>query len=69
MKKDIEAAAPKKKFMTNKERKKNLSRMQRKVNPRTRVLIGCFSGRLRPRQPVNEASFILRAGAAAADEQ
>uniref|UniRef100_I3KSJ2 Nucleolar complex protein 3 homolog n=1 Tax=Oreochromis niloticus TaxID=8128 RepID=I3KSJ2_ORENI len=30
MKKDIEAAAPKKKFMTNKERKKNLSRMQRK---------------------------------------
>lgn len=33
MKKDIEAAAPKKKFMTNKERKKNLSRMQRKVNP------------------------------------
>lgn len=51
MKKDIEAAAPKKKFMTNKERKKNLSRMQRKVNPHTRVLIGCFSGRLRPRQP------------------
>ncbi|XP_044194379.1 nucleolar complex protein 3 homolog [Thunnus albacares] len=30
MKKDIEATAPKKKFMNNKERKKNLSRMQRK---------------------------------------
>uniref|UniRef100_A0A3Q2DBI1 Nucleolar complex protein 3 homolog n=1 Tax=Cyprinodon variegatus TaxID=28743 RepID=A0A3Q2DBI1_CYPVA len=32
MKRDLEATAPKKKFMTNKERKKNLSRMQRKVN-------------------------------------
>ena len=32
MKKDIEATAPKKKFMNNKEKKKNLSRMQRKVN-------------------------------------
>ncbi|XP_022598762.1 nucleolar complex protein 3 homolog [Seriola dumerili] len=30
MKKDIEATAPKKKFMNNKEKKKNLSRMQRK---------------------------------------
>ncbi|XP_041830674.1 nucleolar complex protein 3 homolog, partial [Melanotaenia boesemani] len=30
MKKDLEATAPKKKFMTNKEKKKNLSRMQRK---------------------------------------
>ncbi|XP_038155661.1 nucleolar complex protein 3 homolog [Cyprinodon tularosa] len=30
MKRDLEAMAPKKKFMTNKERKKNLSRMQRK---------------------------------------
>lgn len=32
MKKDLEATAPKAKFMTNKEKKKNLSRMQRKVN-------------------------------------
>lgn len=31
MKKDIEDTAPKKKFMNNKERKKQLSRMQRKV--------------------------------------
>uniref|UniRef100_A0AAQ5ZFY3 Nucleolar complex protein 3 homolog n=1 Tax=Amphiprion ocellaris TaxID=80972 RepID=A0AAQ5ZFY3_AMPOC len=30
MKKDLEATAPKKKFMNNKEKKKNLSRMQRK---------------------------------------
>ncbi|XP_020513097.2 nucleolar complex protein 3 homolog [Labrus bergylta] len=30
MKKDMESTAPKKKFMNNKERKKNLSRMQRK---------------------------------------
>lgn len=30
MKKDIEATAPKKQFMNNKEKKKNLSRMQRK---------------------------------------
>lgn len=30
MKKDLEATEPKKKFMTNKEKKKNLSRMQRK---------------------------------------
>ncbi|MEQ2218130.1 Nucleolar complex protein 3 [Xenoophorus captivus] len=30
MKKDLEATATKKKFMTNKEKKKNLSRMQRK---------------------------------------
>uniref|UniRef100_A0A3Q0T398 Nucleolar complex protein 3 homolog n=1 Tax=Amphilophus citrinellus TaxID=61819 RepID=A0A3Q0T398_AMPCI len=30
VKKDIEAMAPKQKFMTNKEKKKNLSRMQRK---------------------------------------
>ncbi|XP_072228904.1 nucleolar complex protein 3 homolog [Leuresthes tenuis] len=30
MKKDLETTAPKKKFMTNKEKKKNLSRMQRK---------------------------------------
>ncbi|XP_024120744.1 nucleolar complex protein 3 homolog isoform X2 [Oryzias melastigma] len=30
VKKDLESTAPKKKFMTNKERKKNLSRMQRK---------------------------------------
>uniref|UniRef100_A0A3Q2Q837 Nucleolar complex protein 3 homolog n=1 Tax=Fundulus heteroclitus TaxID=8078 RepID=A0A3Q2Q837_FUNHE len=30
MRKDLEATAPKKKFMTNKEKKKNLSRMQRK---------------------------------------
>uniref|UniRef100_A0A3B5MRX5 Nucleolar complex protein 3 homolog n=1 Tax=Xiphophorus couchianus TaxID=32473 RepID=A0A3B5MRX5_9TELE len=30
MKKDLEATAPKAKFMTNKEKKKNLSRMQRK---------------------------------------
>ncbi|KAG7218019.1 hypothetical protein INR49_020682 [Caranx melampygus] len=30
VKKDIEATAPKKKFMNNKEKKKNLSRMQRK---------------------------------------
>ncbi|KAM7381027.1 hypothetical protein PAMA_012050 [Pampus argenteus] len=30
MKKDIDATAPKKKFMNNKEKKKNLSRMQRK---------------------------------------
>ncbi|XP_040885401.1 nucleolar complex protein 3 homolog [Toxotes jaculatrix] len=30
VKKDIEATAPKRKFMTNKEKKKNLSRMQRK---------------------------------------
>lgn len=32
MKKDIESTAPKKKFMNHKEKKKNLSRMQRKVN-------------------------------------
>uniref|UniRef100_A0A3Q1GQJ0 Nucleolar complex protein 3 homolog n=1 Tax=Acanthochromis polyacanthus TaxID=80966 RepID=A0A3Q1GQJ0_9TELE len=32
MKKDLEATAPKKKFMNNKEKKKNLSRMQRKVS-------------------------------------
>lgn len=31
MKKDIEDTAPKKKFMNNKEKKKQLSRMQRKV--------------------------------------
>ncbi len=31
MKKDIEDTAPKKKFMNNKEKRKNLSRMQRKV--------------------------------------
>uniref|UniRef100_A0A1A8LCJ6 Nucleolar complex protein 3 homolog n=2 Tax=Nothobranchius pienaari TaxID=704102 RepID=A0A1A8LCJ6_9TELE len=30
MKKDLEASAPKKRFMTNKDKKKNLSRMQRK---------------------------------------
>lgn len=68
MKKDIEAAAPKKKFMTNKERKKNLSRMQRKVNPRTESLLVVSAIGSAPDSPVNEASFILRAGAAAADE-
>lgn len=31
MKKDMEDTAPKKKFLNNKEKKKNLSRMQRKV--------------------------------------
>lgn len=31
MKKDIQSTAPKKKFMDYKEKKKNLSRMQRKV--------------------------------------
>lgn len=31
VKKDLEDSKPQKKFMNNKERKKNLSRMQRKV--------------------------------------
>ena len=31
MKKDVEATAPKKQFMNNKEKRKNLSRMKRKV--------------------------------------
>lgn len=31
MKKDLEDSTPQKKFMNNKEKKKNLSRMQRKV--------------------------------------
>lgn len=33
MKRDMEDTAPKKKFMNHKEKKKNLSRMQRKVKP------------------------------------
>lgn len=39
MKKDIEETAPKKKFMNYKEKKKQLSRMQRKVPSTVSVML------------------------------